>query len=259
MSVTNAQRRERIREYLMRNRTAGVGELGAHLEASEATIRRDIQVLVREPGFRRIRGGIGIEESTAELSVQQRGHLMAERKRLIGQEAASLIRDGEAIFLGSGSTTVAVARCLEDRKDLTVITNSMPIVSIFIDNPRVNLVVAGGALRRPEQSLIGHLVEKSLSELRADAVFMGIQGIHPAHGLTNEFLPEAVLDRLLVRFAPQLVIVADSSKLGRIRASFVAAIEDVDVLVTDDGADPAILEQLTRRGVRVVVAGGGPA
>jgi DeoR/GlpR family transcriptional regulator of sugar metabolism len=255
VSVSNELRREKIREYLMQNRAAGVRDLGAALDASEATIRRDIQALVREPGFRRLRGGIGIEESSAELSVSQRGHLMAERKRTIGRAAAALVGDGESVFIGSGSTMVEVARALADRPSLTVITNSLPVIALFSENPRVNLVVAGGALRRPEQSLIGHLVEKALAELRADRVIMGIQGIHPEHGLTNEFLPEAVLDRSLVHFAPELVIAADSSKLGKIRASSVGGIEDVDVLVTDDGADPALLAALETRGVRIVIAG----
>ena len=239
----------------MRSRSAGVRDLGEALSASEATIRRDIQALLREPGFRRIRGGIGIEESTGELSVLQRGHIMAERKRLIGKRMAGLVKDGEVVFIGSGSTTMEVARALAGHNDLTVIPNSLPVVSILADNPRVNLVVAGGALRRPEQSLIGHIVEKALSELRADTVIMGIQGIHPQHGLTNEFLPEAVLDRYLVHFAPQLCIVADSSKLGKIKASFVGEIDDVDVLVTDDAADPALLAAFADKGVRTVLAG----
>jgi DeoR/GlpR family transcriptional regulator of sugar metabolism len=243
----------------MRNRSAGVSDLGAELKASEATIRRDIQILLREPGFRRIRGGIGIEESTAELSVLQRGHLMADRKRLIGRKTAELVQDGEVIFIGSGSTTIEVARALSNHKDLTVISNSIPVVMILADNPRVNLVVAGGAFRRPEQSLIGHIVEMALSELRADKVIMGIQGIHPEHGLTNEFLPEAVLDRYLVHFAPHLCIAADSSKLGKIKASLVGSIEDVDVLVTDDAADPAMLAALADRGVRAVLAGRPPS
>jgi DeoR/GlpR family transcriptional regulator of sugar metabolism len=255
MSVSNALRREKIREYLAQHHEASVQDLSEHLNASEATIRRDIQALSREQGFTRSRGGIGLDESKSELSVLQRGRLMADRKRLIGREAAALVRDGESIFLGSGSTTIEVARCLSGHRDLTVITNSLPIITALVDDPRITLVVTGGAMRRPELSFIGHIVEKALSELRADMVIMGIQGIHPEHGLTNEFLPEAILDRSLVRFAPRLCIVADSSKLGKIKASFVGDIRDVDVLVTDGVENAETLGEIGRCGVRTVVAG----
>jgi len=259
MSVANDLRRGKIREYLMRNRSAWVKELTEQLNASEATIRRDVQVLARESGFRRIRGGIELDDSKLDFSVIQRGHLLAEQKRSIGLKAAQLVSDGEVVFIGSGSTTIEVARNLAGHKDLTVITNSLPIITTLVDNPRVNLVVAGGALNRAELSFIGHIVEKALSEVRADKVIMGIQGIHLEHGLTNEYLPEAILDRVLVKFAPQLVIVADSSKLGKIKASFVGRIEDIGVLVTDAGADPGVLAGLKERGVEILIADGPSA
>jgi DeoR/GlpR family transcriptional regulator of sugar metabolism len=257
MSYANRIRREKIREYLMRHRSAGVRDLGLHLNASDATIRRDLRELARENGFRRTRGGIMLDESRPELSVLQRGHYQADQKRLIGKKAAELVQDGEVVFLGSGSTAIEVARNLGEHRDITVITNSLPIITILADNPRVSLLVAGGALRRSEQSFIGHIVEKALMELRADKVIMGIHGIHCEHGLTNDYLPEAIVDRFLVHYAPQLVIVADSSKLGKTRASYVGGIEDIDVLVTDPGIPPEIREELVKRGVKSVVAGEG--
>ncbi|MGA2615767.1 MAG: DeoR/GlpR family DNA-binding transcription regulator [Spirochaetia bacterium] len=254
MSVTNALRREKIREYLLLNGKAEVKDLGPYLNASDATIRRDLLALLKESGFKRIRGGVSLDETNSELSVAQRGYLEADKKRRIGKKAAELVRDGEVIFLGTGSTVIEVAKNLAERKNLTVITNSLPIVNILVDNPGIDLVMTGGALRRPELSFIGHIVEKALSELRADKVIIGIQGIHPERGLTNEFLPEAILDRVLVHFAPQLIIVADSSKLGKIKASFVGSIEDVGTLVTDSTIDKTILSDLERHGVHVMVA-----
>ena len=128
------------------------------------------------------------------------------------------------------------------------------MINTLVDSPGVDLVVTGGAVRRPELSFIGHIVEKALSELRADKVIIGIQGVHPESGLTNEFLPEAVVDRVLVAFAPQLIIVADSSKVGKIKASSVGRIEDIGTLVTDPAIDPEILADLERRGVIVRLA-----
>jgi len=256
MSATNELRREKIREYLLANRSAEVKELSRFLDTSEATIRRDVLALLKESGFKRTRGGLCIDDSKTELSVAQRGYLQTDKKRVIGKKAAELIHDGEVVFLGTGSTTVEVAKNLAGRRNLTVISNSFPIIAALVDDPGINLVVTGGALRRPEMSFIGHIVEKALSELRADKVIIGIQGIHPERGLTNEFLPEAILDRVLVRFAPQLIIVADSSKMGKIKASFVGNIEDIGMLITDSGIDRAIQEELEKHGVRVVLADG---
>ncbi len=254
MSVTNERRRTAIREYLLRNGSAEVSLLSRHFSASEATIRRDILVLLQENSFKKVRGGIGVNDIKAEPSLAQRSYMQAEKKRRIGRKAAELVHDGEAIFLGTGSTALEVAKNLTTRRNLTVITNSLPVINTLIDSPGVDLVVTGGALRRPELSFIGHIVEKALSELRADKVIIGIQGIHPEGGLTNEFLPEAVVDRVLVAFAPQLIIVADSSKVGKIKASAVGRIEDIGTLVTDSAIDPVILADLERRGAIVKLA-----
>ena len=254
MSVTNEQRRAAIREYLLRNGSAEVGGLSRDFNASAATIRRDILVLLKENGFKKLRGGIGVDDTKAEPSFAQRSYLQSDKKRRIGKKAAELVHDGEAIFLGTGSTVLEVAKNLTTRRNLTVITNSFPVITTLVDSPGVDLVVTGGALRRPELSFIGHIVEKALSELRADKVIIGIQGIHPESGLTNEFLPEAMLDRVLVTFAPQLIIVADSSKIGKIKASAVGRIEDIGVLVTDPSIDVGIFEDLQRRSIRVLLA-----
>jgi DeoR family fructose operon transcriptional repressor len=254
VSVNNEQRRAAMREYLLRNGSAEVEGLSRHFNASEATIRRDILALLKENGFKKLRGGIGVNDTKAEPSFAQRSYLQSDKKRQIGKKAAELVHDGEAIFLGTGSTALEVAKNLTTRRNLTIITNSLPVITTLVDSPGVDLVVTGGALRRPELSFIGHIVEKALSELRADKVIIGIQGIHPESGLTNEFLPEAVLDRVLVTFAPQLIIVADSSKVGKIKASAVGRLEDISILVTDRSIDAGILEDLQRRSVRVMLA-----
>lgn len=254
VSVANERRRTAIREYLLKNGNAEVSKLSQHFDASEATIRRDILALLKENGFKRFRGGIGVDDTKSEPSLAQRSYLQPDKKRLIGKKAAELVHDGEAIFLGTGSTTLEVAKNLTMRRNLTVITNSFPVITTLVESPGVDLVVTGGALRRPELSFIGHIVEKALSELRADKVIIGIQGIHPESGLTNEFLPEAMLDRVLVTFAPQLIIAADSSKIGKIKASAVGRIEDIGILVTDPSIDPDIMEDLRRHGVRVMLA-----
>ncbi len=256
MAIERLERRDRILAYVERKGRASIEELCAFLVTSEATVRRDLSELDREGLVHRVHGGATVCDSLKqEPPVFHRAALFAEQKRAIGRRAAALIHDGETVFLGSGSTVMEVARNLLERRKLRVVTNSLPIVNLLADVPEINLVVTGGFLRSSERTFIGFLVQMSLAELRADKVIVGIQGIHPEHGLTDDWLPETMVDRAIVRFAPELIVVADSSKFGRTHLSFVAGLSDVSVIVTDDGVAPSVLSDLGDRGVRVLLAG----
>jgi DeoR/GlpR family transcriptional regulator of sugar metabolism len=200
-------------------------------------------------------GGVTIPSlTTVEPSVFQRRSMNAEEKRMISELAASMVNNGETVFLGSGSTTLEVARALKQKQNVTVITNSLPIVNLLADSVEVKVIVTGGFLRQAELSMIGHLVEHSLSELRADKVIMGIQGVHPEHGLTNDYLPETKTDRAIIRFAPVVIIVADYSKFGQIKSSFVAELSAAHTIITDSRAPKDMVEQILAKGIRIEVA-----
>ena len=225
------------------------------VHVSEATVRRDMDELASRNLVQRIYGGVSLPSLiTVEPSVFQRRSTNQAQKRMIGELAASLIQDGETIFLGSGSTTLEVARSLKHKKNITVITNSLPIVNLLADSSGVQVVVTGGYLRQAELSMIGHIVEQSLSELRSDKVIMGIQGIHPEHGLTNNYLPETKTDRAIVRVAPVVFVVADHSKFGQLKSSFVADLSAVHTLITDSEAPSDMVENITGKGIRVLIA-----
>ncbi len=248
-------RLERIQEILNKQGRASVAELTSLLSASEATVRRDLDLLAKDGVARRVHGGACRQTpAQPEPEVKQRGYLNMESKARIGRRAAELIKSNQTVYLGTGSTVVELARNLRAHEDLTVITNSLPVINTLADVPEVKIVVTGGFLRSSEQSMIGHLVENALRELRADMVVIGIQGIHSEHGLTNDFLPEALIDRLIVRFAPELVVVCDSSKFGKIKASFVAKLDQVSTIVTDSGIEPAMRGLLSGIGIRVLIA-----
>jgi len=255
MSLKKRERLERIQGYLQSATRATIGELCELLKASEATIRRDLDELANIGAVHRIRGGALLHNTTnVQPLVIQRELISSEEKRRIGKRAAELITDGETVFIGSGSTVLEVAKNLVRYKNLTVITNSLPVINVLKNVPGIKIVVTGGFLRNSELSLIGHLVEKSLSELRADKVVIGMQGIHALHGLTNDFLPEAMTDRAIANFAPELIVVVDSSKFGKIKSTFVADLDLVSTIVTDGKISPTILSELQAHGLRVIRA-----
>ncbi len=253
--MNKAARQEQIRQIVYRNGRVSVAELCEQFSVSEATVRRDLEEMDAEEVLQRVHGGaVRPESATPEAPICQRTHEQAEAKEQIGRAAAALIADGETVFLGSGSTVLAVAQHLKGRSELTVITNSLPVVNLLAEAPDLTVVVLGGLLRPSELSLIGHITEQALAELRADKVVMGIRAVHLEHGLTNDYLPETMTDRAIVRLADRLILVADHTKFGRTAPAFVASLSAVDTVVTDAGVEPVVVEALRSAGIRVVVA-----
>ncbi len=248
------ERRERIRRLIAARQQVSVGELSALLGASPSTIRRDLARLEQEGRLQREHGGATACESTPaapEPSVLERANEQIEDKRRIGRAAAQLVADGETVFISSGTTTAEVARCLRGRTGLIVMTNALNIAHLLLDDPGITLVVVGGLLRRSELSLVGPLADQAVRDLRADKVIMGIHALHPDFGLTNDTLLETQTDRAILHCAPQVIIVADHTKLGRVAPSLVAPVTEMHVLVTDRAAPNDVLEALRNRGVRI--------
>jgi DeoR/GlpR family transcriptional regulator of sugar metabolism len=249
------ERQRRIRQLIEENGRATVAELGAIFGVSEATIRRDLEELDRQGWIQREHGGaLRTPPSVAEPPILQRVTEQEAEKRHIGRAAARLIQDGETIFLGSGTTTFEVARNLEGMENLTVITNALNIAIEILSRKGITLIVIGGWLRPSEMSMIGHITEQALKELRADKVLLGMHAIDIEAGLTNDYLPEVMTDRAIIEIASEVILVVDHTKFGRVSNSFVASSRSVDIIVTDDKVPQKTLRELKKLGIKVVVA-----
>lgn len=253
--LLNTERQQRIAQFIRERRRATVAELSERFGVSQATIRRDLEKLDRRGEIRRAHGGaVALERAAPEPPVVQRMSECEEEKRKIGQAAARLIQDGETIFLGSGTTTLEVARNLGDKKDLTVITNALTIANQLADNRNITLIITGGLFRHSELSMIGYICEQALRELRADKVIMGMRAISIEEGLTNDDLSETMTDRAIIQFAPEVILVADHSKFGTVSTALVAPVSAVHKLVTDDKAPRDMVAKLRELGIDVILA-----
>ncbi|HNP88105.1 MAG TPA: DeoR/GlpR family DNA-binding transcription regulator [Kouleothrix sp.] len=249
------ERHAQIAQLIETQGRATVEELSARFGVSEATIRRDLEKLDAQGAVRRAHGGaVAVLRATPEPPVLRRADEHAAEKRQIGAAAAQLVADGDTIILGSGTTTPAVARHLGGKRNLKVITNALNIALLLANQPEITLIVTGGLVRSSEQSMIGHLTERALSELRADKLIMGIRALSLAEGLSNEYGLETSVDRAMLRCAPQIIVVADHSKFERVASVVLAPINTIHTLVTSSLAPMAALDELRRLGVQVVVA-----
>lgn len=252
-TISSIERQQQITQLLNTQQRVSVAELCHLFSISEATARRDLEVLSKQNHLHRVHGGaILLRKAPPELPILRRESEQAEEKKRIGKTAANIIQDGDTVFLGSGTTVLEVARALRDCKGLTVVTNSLPVLNTLSSLPEITLIALGGMLRVSELSFIGHITEQALAEVRADKVVIGIRAIHLEHGLTNDYLPETMTDRAILKAGKEVIVVADHTKINTISTAFLAPIGAIHKLVTDEKSPQDFLDELQDRGVNVV-------
>ena len=221
------------------------------------TVRRDLAVLERAGMLRRVHGGAvpaGLF-TVAEPGLGERGGARTEQKRKIAAAALALVPGTSgSLLLDGGTTTAALAEVLPGDRQLLAVTNSVPIAARLSAAAGIELHVLGGRVRGVTQTAVGETTVRGLTDLRVDVVFLGANGISAGHGFSTPDEREAAVKRAMVRAGQRVVVLADSSKLGRERLVRFAALEDVDVLVTDEDADLDVVADLEERDVEVVVA-----
>ncbi len=249
------ERLQRILKVILKDGHAKAGDLARNFGVSEITIRRDLNELAQRGFVSRAHGGAIISTIAAvEPPILHRMSQEKEAKEAIAKTAAAMIKDGESIFIGSGSTVAYVAHYLTNHKNLTIVTNALNVSTDLATAVDITVVVLGGMMRHKELSLIGHIAEQSLHEVTFDKVIIGIPAIDLKAGLTNDFLPEVMTDRTILNHAREVIVVADHTKCGKVASAFVAPLNRVNFFITDSKTPPEFLEGVRAQGVRVIVA-----
>lgn len=252
-NLLKVERQNRIRKLVEQHGRVTVPSLSEEFEVSEATIRRDLEELDSQGWVQRTHGGaVRVERAAKEPPMLQRITEGREEKQRIGATAASLVRDGDTIFLGSGTTVLEIARHLPAAIHLTVITNSLPVVNELAERPNIELIVIGGMLRQTELSMVGYVAEQAVREFRADKVFMGMRAIAARHGFTNDYLPETMTDRAILSIAPKVIVVADHRKFGRVSSVLVGPVTAAHLIITDQETPHDSVLELKEMGIEVI-------
>jgi len=253
-TLSSYERQRELARLFERNGRLSVAQICEQFGISEATVRRDLEALSDHGFIQRVHGGaILVRQAAPEEPMLRRSHDQENEKERIGRATAALVQNQETVFLGSGTTVFQVAQCLATR-NITVITNSLPVINLMSEKENITLIALGGILRDSELSFIGHITEQALSEVRADKVIIGIRAISLDHGLTNDYLPETLTDRAILNIGRENIIVADHTKCGVMSTAFVAPLTVINMLITDDQTDAEFIETLRKQGIEVVIA-----
>lgn len=248
------QRRNTIMDILRVKGTIKITEIVEQLSVSNETARRDLEMLQSENLVKRVHGGAVLLESQNSKSIYRlhRNTGYAE-KQAIGKLAASLVKEGDTIMLGNGSTILEVARNLKYYKNLTVLTISLPVI-MELTNPDIKLIALGGMIDPNEYCMYGSLTYQAMEHFFVDKLFIGAGGITLDGGVTDYGL-DPIYRKVLFEHSNKTILVADSAKFGNNAFSYFCSLDDVDTVVTDKFLDADFSKGIMERNIELLLAG----
>jgi DeoR family transcriptional regulator, fructose operon transcriptional repressor len=258
MPTQNMYAEERHQAILERARANGrvdVAALSEEFDVTTETVRRDLTSLERQGLLRRVHGGaIPVERLGFEPELAARSSAMAAEKERIARAALAELPAEGAILLDAGSTTSRLADILPRGRELTVVTNALPIASSLSIVPTITVLTVGGRVRGRTSAMVDAWALRTLSDIYVDVAFVGTNGISVERGLTTPDTAEAEVKRAMIAAARRVVVLADHTKVGNDAFARFGDLDQIDVLISDEGLDTQVAADLQAAGPRVVLA-----
>jgi DeoR family transcriptional regulator of aga operon len=249
------ERRKKIIEKIDKEGKVKVSVLSKLFNVSEVTIRNDLDQLERKNLLVRAHGGaMKFQRAGIDYELDIKAKKNRTQKIAIGKKAASLINDGDTIILDSGTTTLEIAKNLERISNLTVITNSLNIAGQLVEFQNIKVIMLGGTLRRKSLSLVGISAIESLKTYYCDKVFIGVDGIDTQYGISTPNVDEAHLNNIMINNSREVIVVTDSSKFKNRSFTYIAPIQKVTTIITDENIPKDEKEKIESLGIKLLIA-----
>jgi DeoR/GlpR family transcriptional regulator of sugar metabolism len=256
LSVLVEERRQRVLDLVTKQGFVALADLAQTIQVSESTIRRDLDYWHQQGVVRRTHGGaIYVGDGSTLPPLEERTTRQTEEKRAVARAAAERIRDGDALLLDGGTTTLEVARFLVGRS-LQIVTNSLPIANLFASSRETDLVMLGGYVYPKTGVALGPLTVRMMEDIHVHQALLSVGGI-TAKGCFNSNLLLVETERQMMRCADEVVVVADHTKFGRQALAFLCELSAVDTLIVDAGLGADQRRFVEEAGPRLLIAGEG--
>ncbi|MGM0828932.1 MAG: DeoR/GlpR family DNA-binding transcription regulator [Bacillota bacterium] len=248
------ERRQRIIDLLKEKKVLKHSELTEELGISIDTLRRDLNILSENREIEKIYGGIKLaEDDIGESAMADRMVSHLEEKESIARLCNEQIQEGDCIYIDSGSTTYQLAKAIKNRKNLTVVTNSLPVITELI-NSEVELIIIGGKIRRHESSVVAYDYIFNFDELNIVKAFICASGITTERGISDYNLEEAVTRKKIIELSKEVYVAADHTKFGKEVTVRIAPLEKIDYIVTDQHVSPHWIEAFSTCKTKLLVS-----
>jgi DeoR family fructose operon transcriptional repressor len=243
------ERHNLILEFLNEKGMAKINDLVDITNTSESTIRRDLTFLESINALKRIHGGATLpKRRLVELSYQEKEIQNMDAKRDISKYAASLIEEGDSIYLDAGTSTFEIIQYI-DKKNVVVITNGLKHINALVEK-NINSYILGGKVKVTTKAIVGSDALKNLEKFRFDKCFLGINAVHLEYGFTTPDSEEAILKENAIKHSRETYVLADESKFGEVSFVKIADLKDATIITNTEVEDYETYIQKTR--VKVV-------
>lgn len=228
------ERRNQILAQLQQEKKVIVSDLSQQYNVTEETIRRDLDKLEQQGFATKTYGGaILYENATIEVPYGVRRLTHVEGKKKIAECAQDLVEDGDRIMLDASSTALFITKKIKNKKNLTIITNSIQIMMELADHKGFNVLCTGGNLKEGAFALTGYQAERMLSSFNVDKAFISCKGIDLIQGLTDASESDAEIKKCILKAAKQRILLVDESKFDKISFVKFAELEQIDCIITE--------------------------
>ena len=246
-------RRQKVMETLKLSKNVRIAELAKELDVSEMTIRRDLKRLADMSIVTLVHGGAVLNEGAATLpNIRARAQKMMQEKSRIASYCADLIKEGNAVYLDTGTTAMEIAESLKSRKNIAVLTHSLPIRNILADSDDIQLISMPGVYNKVKKGFFGEMTCRMISRFQIDIAFIGLSAIDIKTGIMSPDFQDQAAKLAMIERARKKVAVFDHTKIGHVMFTQVCPINSLNMIVTDKLADKEFIERVRRSGVEVV-------
>ena len=253
MSVEISTRQHLILDYVREHGSVQVDQLSSHLQVTPQTIRRDLNQLYQKQLVQRVHGGAVAKDNIENLGYGARKILMAAEKFEIARRTAELLPDNSSLFINIGTTTERVAEYLLDRTGMLVITNNINVASMLWPAPGLEVMIAGGAIRRSDGGIVGSSAEEFIDNFKVDCAVISCSAIDSEGEFFDYDLREVRVAQAIIKHARSVILATDSMKFERRAPIRIGDLSDIETLVTDEGIPEDAIRLCRERGVRLEI------
>ncbi len=248
------RRIQQIEEYIRKYGSVSLDDLCQQFDVSKNTIRRDIYELEARNIVKKVYGGVILNDEEAPIPLSLRQMTMKGAKAAIASRAAEFVNDGDVIVIDAGSTTVQIVDHLRNKRQIIIITNSIPVINAALVYDNLHLIVTGGDLLRSTNSLVGQEAIAMVKKFNAHTVFLAATSVSLEKGITNSSLIETEVKKAMMEVSEQTILLVDHTKFDTVSLVTFSDLKDIDVVVTDEAPPAEYFDYCVQHEGKIVVA-----